>query len=262
MNSIEKGFSLLELLVVIVIVGILGAMTTDVMLLPLKAYLDLQRRTSLVDVAESALRQMQRDIRAALPNSIRIAGGGTILELLHTREGGRYRLQLANSGSGDVLDFASADSGFDVLSGLQGTPAGWLVIYNLGYGSADAYAGGNRAALANTSTTSHIDLNPAKQFPLQSPQQRFFVVDSPVTYRCDLASRQLLRYSGYAITASQADPPAVAGQVQAKDVTACSFVYASAVASRSGMVTLQLTLTDAAGESVQLMQQVHVFNAP
>lgn len=263
MRGRQQGFTLIELVAVIVIIGILAAMGTGMITLPVKSYLDQQRRTTLVDNAESALRLMQRDIRRALPNSIRITGGGTVLELLHTSDGGRYRAQPAGDGSGNVLDFTVADGSFDVIGSLQASPQGDVVIYNLGQTHADAYAGGNRASLAASSTAASIALSAPKKFPLQSPQQRFFIVDTPITYRCNLSSGELLRYDGYGITAAQADPPAgVAGQLQVNHLSACAFAYTSATATRSGLVTLQIGLTDSTGESTRLIHQVHVDNAP
>ena len=275
-QSKSQGFSLIELIVVIVIVGILATMTTSIITLPVNSYLDLQRRTTLVDTAELTLRRMQRDIRRALPNSVRITGG-TVIEMLHVVEGGRYRSQLdttpsaVTAGCGtvasDVLDFTSADTCFEVTGSLTvfnptatATPAESLVIYNLGSGTADAYSGSNRTTVTNSSNAKVIALNPSLRFPFSSPQQRFFIVDTPITYRC--ASNQLLRYSGYAIAAAQPNPPSVTGQIQADKIDSCLFAYSPGSASRSGLVTLTITLTDAKGESVQLMHQVHVDNLP
>ena len=259
----QQGFTLIELITVIVIVGILSTLTTNIITLPVKSYLDLQRRTTLVDNAESALRLMQRDIRRALPNSIRITGGGTVLELLHTSDGGRYRAKLSSTGTGNILDFTGTDSSFDVIGTLNSAPQGELVIYNLGQATADAYTGNNRAALSNTSTSSLINLSVAKKFPLQSPQQRFFIVDTPISYRCDTTAHTLLRYSGYSITATQANPPSgVTGQLQVNQVDSCVFAYSSTTANRAGLVTLQIALRDSAGETIHLIHQVHVDNAP
>jgi MSHA biogenesis protein MshO len=256
----QQGFTLIEVIMVIVIIGILAPMTVDIITLPMRSYFNQQRRTTLVDNAETALRLMQRDIRRALPNSIRIAGGGSTLELLHSSDGGRYRGKLASNGSGNILDFTAADGSFDVIGSLQAAPVGELVIYNLGN---DAYVGTNRATIANTSTITLINLASVKQFPMLSPQQRFFIVDTPITYRCEAGSGSLLRYSGYSITAAQANPPSgVTGQVLANKVGGCAFSYSSSPATRSGLVTLQLTLTDEVGESTRLIHQIHVDNAP
>ena len=274
MRQPDKGFTLIEIIVVIVVAGILSGITTHIITQPVKSYVDLSRRTTLVDIAEMSLRRILRDIRRALPNSIRITGGGTVLEILHTVDGGRYRA----AGSGDVLDFTATtppDNSFEVIGTLQNfsaidTANDQLVIYNLGSGisQADAYqnSNNNRASLTAASSASNIVFS-SKKFPLSSPQQRFFIVDTPVTFRCDTSAvatknKQLQRYQGYPILASQPNPPAVSASILANHVSGCVFSYNSGTATRSGLVTLEITLTDEAGESVHLMHQVHVDNIP
>ena len=253
-----KGFTLIELIMVMVVVGILSTMTTDIITLPVKSYIDLERRTTLVDTAEITLRRMQRDIRRALPNSIRITGGNT-LELLHTTDGGRYRAKLV----GDILDFTVADSSFDVLGSLNAIPSGELVVYNLGSVGANAYNGDNRASIDNTSTINKVVLSSAKLFPFSSPQQRFFIVDTPITYTC--ANGELRRYdnsidTGYSIGGSTAG---LNYKLQAKaDTMSCTFSYDPGSATRAGLVALEMMLTDEVGESAKLIHQVHVDNMP
>ena len=268
-----KGFTLIELIMVIVIVGILATMTTDIITLPVKSYIDLERRTTLVDTAEMALRRMQRDIRRALPNSIRINPAGTSLELLHTTGGGRYRAYLASGDSGNVLDFTAFDSSFDVLGSLSSIPSGELVIYNLDSVSTgtssdpNAYDGDNRATIDNSSTVDSIVLTTAKLFPFTSPQQRFFIVDTPITYQC--SDGNLRRYdnsidSGYTIGGSITG---LSSKLQAKAaLLSCTFSYDAGTATRGGLVTIEITLTDHVdidvGESAKLIHQVHVDNMP
>jgi len=261
LKSRNIGFTLIEMVIVIVVIGVLSTMTTDIITMPVKSYMDLSRRTSLANNAEMALTRMQRDIRQALPNSIRITGSGTVIEMLRTTDGGRYRKSLTFAGTGDILDFSTTDSSMDIIGALQSTPSGSLVINNTGViGGNDAYAGDNLSAITSATTT-QINFS-AKQFPSESQNQLFFVVDKPVTYLCDTGNNQLLRYEDYSIAATQSNPPSGASYIQVNDVSACLFAYSSGGSSRSGLVTLTITLTDSAGESVRLFHQVHVNNTP
>jgi MSHA biogenesis protein MshO len=273
-----QGFTLVELILVMVIIGILLAVSGDVITKPVKAYLTMENRSSLTDNAELALRRMQRDIRRALPNSIRVSTDGLALEMLHTLDGGRYRERpdiSATSGAGlcaenpadDVLDFTGVDDCFEVMNELnqfnpQATSGQSLVIYNLGYGEVDAYKGNNRTTVQNTGKSGTIKFEPLV-FPLRSPQQRFFIVDTPIQYRCDLKRGQLLRYSGYPINATLQSPPEkTTGNPLSNQVSQCRFSYAEASATRSGLVSLSLTLGKDSDEGIQLVQQIHVDNVP
>lgn len=260
----QAGFTLVELVVVIVIVGILGALGGMFIVQPIQAYLDVARRAELVDAAESALRRMQRDLRGALPNSIRIAtsGGTTYLEYLPIVEAGLYQAR----GPGDILDFTQADDAFTVVPGsLQSAPAAGsqLVIYNLAaHGSlANAYGGDNRASVAAGSTTSLINLAPAKLFPLASPHQRFYLVGAPVTYACNPGDGTLRRYGDYGFNAAQPMPPGGGGALVTRHIQSCQFTYAAGTSQRGGLVTLNLSL-EKDGERITLLHQVHVGNTP
>lgn len=259
------GFTLIEAIAVIAIMGVVAAMTAIFIRQPVEAYIDASRRAVLTDIADTALRRIARDLHAALPNSVRItaAGGVTYLEFLQTVGGGRYRAARDSAGNGNPLDFTAPDTAFDVIGPVPPAAAGdRIVVYNLGPGSAesDAYAGGNSAAFAGISASTISIV--ATQFPFSSPGRRFQVVQYPVTYACDPASGALRRYWGYAIGPVQPAPPATANvALLATHVAACGFSYASAAGSRNGIVSLRLQLTRA-GETVSLFEQVHIINVP
>ena len=140
------GFTLIELIVVIAISGIIAAVAGIFILRPVQGYNAQVRRAEMVDSAENALRRMQRDLRAALPNSVRITTNNAtiddatcpngmdtvcVIEMLHTVDGGRYRSGLPN----DPLVFDGVDTAFDVIGSLQnaGTSINssyWVVINN------------------------------------------------------------------------------------------------------------------------------------
>ncbi|MCW8859461.1 MAG: type II secretion system GspH family protein [Deltaproteobacteria bacterium] len=261
----EAGFTLIELIVVMVIVGILAALGGQFIVAPVTGYIDLARRTRLVDQAEISLRRMQRDIRHALPNSIRIDATGQYLEMLNTVDGGRYRRYPDPVLGGDVLSFAVTDSSFDVLGSLHAAPTAGdrLVVYNISSSglSGNAYAAipDNMAIIAAGSSADSVNLSPGFDFANSSPYQRFFVVDQPVTYACE--GGVLNRYAGYALSASQATPPSGSSVLVSRGISNCQFSYDPGASQRAGLVALELSLSEA-GETITLLHQVHVVNAP
>ena len=197
------GFTLIEMIIVIAITAIIGSMVALFLRAPLDSYIAQDRRARLADTADTALRRMGRDIRLALPNSVRVtsAGGVFYLEFLGTRSGGRYRAQ----GGGDILDFTTADTSFDVLGPPIAMKAGdRIAVYNLGIPGADAWAGDTLAAYIGAPGSAANIAIASKKFPLASPGNRFQVVDGPVSYVCDPGAGTLTRYWGYAIAASSA----------------------------------------------------------
>ena len=116
-----KGFSLLEIIVVIVLLGILAAGAGLLITRPIEAYTDQIRRAQLVDSAEMALRRVAVDVRRALPNSIRVVDNspnGWALEMVNTVDGARYRDEFGGSFStdDDILEFTlSGDQVFNLL---------------------------------------------------------------------------------------------------------------------------------------------------
>lgn len=260
-----RGFTLVEMIVVIAITAIIAGAVAIFIRRPVEEYVDAARRAELTDIADTALRRMTRDLRSALPNSVRVTtnGTGTYIEYLQTSGGGRYRSETDGGGLGDPLNFAAPDGSFDVIGTVPAFAGGEsIVIYNLASigGTANAYLGDNRAAFGSTSA-SGINLGAPKQFPFTSPGKRFHVVQYAVTYRCDTSTGELRRYWNYGIVDPQPAPPATANNaLLATNVSSCAFTYTS-ITQRLAVVALNLQVSRS-GEAVNLFQQVHVNNVP
>jgi len=284
-----RGFTLVEMITVIVITAIIAAVVAVFIQAPVQGYVDTAARAELADEADTAVRRMSRDLRLALPNSVRVSSDGKYLELLLTRTGGRYLDQEDGVTEGDgvhALDFGDSSalsfttvgpvppSSSDTSEQIQIGPAGqgdYVVIYNLGPGQdpANAYCGGdscgNRAKIASVDgRVITLAANPfALQSPsLQSPSHRFQIVSTPVTYAC--TNGALERYADYPISSAQPTPPGVAPDMLAKDVTGCLFSYSTLANVRSALVGITLTMQKTSTNSgkITLFHQVHVDNTP
>lgn len=250
----QTGTTLVELVIVMVITGILAASAGMLFVAPMRAYVDVSRRAQLVDLADTSLRLMQRELRAALPNSISISGD--TITFLPIRYAGRYRA----NGSG-ALDFTSAATSFNVFDNAVPDPAGSrLAIFpvdatQLYLSDAAITLAGSGSITPTTTTLTKADgsedlitLSSPFLFAESSPEQRFYLVDAPISYVCNEGTGQITRtQSSSALLVQQ--------------VSQCQFSYSTGTASRHGLVTLQLTLSDS-GETITLLEQVHVDNAP
>ncbi len=274
----QGGFTLIELVMVIVILGAIGAMVSVFMRAPIDAYFDSARRAALTDVADTTVRRMARDLRKALPNSIGTSGDGRCIEFIPTKTGGRYRAEELVAGDGTSLLFGASDNRFNMFGSNNARPPNEriaandvMVVTNFGFGVADAYAGTNTAVIgsvvdgAETAITmANTTFDPA----LASPNHRFQVIpanEQVVAYVCSGSNLYRLTRTalGHICPAAGAAPVAATDPILARnvDVAACNFNYGGADLQRNALVSMRLQLTDR-GETVSLLHEVHVNNTP
>jgi MSHA biogenesis protein MshO len=293
----ERGVTLIELVVAIVIVGIIGAVVVF-FINPLRQSTDIALRAELTDIANNALQRIGRDVKLALPNSVRVAavGDSRFVEFLAVRTAGRYRADGGGAAAGtncpdddpalpvpgnDQLSFDLDDTCFKTIGKLAEAVvpgSDQLVLSNYGFADQNAY---QTAAVLNRAMITAFDASEPGRDRIQfasttfqrglhdSPGKRFFVVSGPVTYECDMATGRILRHSGYAITAAQ--PTGFAGGAliaeHVRSGTGCAFVYDTiGIGPQLGLLTLRITLQRAlfggANETVSLYHAVHVNNTP
>lgn len=289
----QRGFSLVELVVVIVITAIMGT-TISVFLGPsIDSFVNVRNRADLADQADTSLRRMLRDVRHAVPNSLRIPATNCF-ELVPAAAGGRYRMgpDVSNdSGSGCApsgtcaayVDTTQPSTAFDTLSQLSTTPvAGDFIVINNQNGN-DVYDGVNRSAItsvgaAPAATQGHLRVNiNALQVSAGYNGGRFQVVrnsEQSVFYICSGADGTvdangdgkgtLYRLVRTFTAAYPASCPSTAGAVVlAKNVRSCAFVYDpnQGATLQSGFLWMELALARN-NETANLAVGAHVMNVP
>jgi MSHA biogenesis protein MshO len=290
-TRVASGFTLIELVITIAVGSVVVAFMALFIVTPMTIYTSQTRRAALVDAADSALRFIGRDLRAALPNSVRAGSSGSVtaLELLATADGARYQDSGPLSNPALALDLTAADGAFATTVPFTQVPsltptktlpwtssAYYLSIYNVGVPGADAYEMANVITPRGTTITisagatanqNLVTLSSPFHFMFGSPGQRVFLVSGPVSYLCDTAAATLTRYSGYTIASAQPTSAAVlnaagaSSALVASNVAGCQFVMRAGTAQRNALATLTLQIAQS-GESVQLLHQVEVVNAP
>ncbi|ADE12826.1 PulJ/GspJ family protein [Sideroxydans lithotrophicus] len=287
--GLHRGFTLVEMIIVIVITGIIGGMVAIFLRSPVQGYMDSSRRAEMTDIADTALRRLARDLHTAVPNSVRLPApaGSSYVEFMPSRDGGRYRVNPAGgSGScgaaGDDLDFTVADTCFEIIGSPITFNNGDAIVIgstqsdgSLPYQAVTAANSVRRMiAAAGVGTNGFVKITSTMPFPASSELdgRRFEVVpfdQQAVTYAClnpgadanGDGTGTLTRYWAYGFNSNQASPPlAGTSAILADKVSACNFVYNTSNA-RNSLVAVSLTITRG-GESVSLYQEIHMNNIP
>jgi MSHA biogenesis protein MshO len=278
------GFTLVELVVVIVISAIVASFMVLFLDTPIESYFAQTRRSDLVDSAQRISDAITADARTALPNSMRINAAGTALELLATAGAARYYGKGDKDYAvGEELTVGAAASSFGTLDSFTTRTLPYQAQYyvsvgNLGTATYDAYniATGVMTSLGtitvdpNPSTPPYVagenllNLSGSMTFkapgaPATQPSvHNAYLVSGPVSYVCNPnaanpAAGTLMRYFGYAVTAAQAVPPAGTGALIAHDVSACTISIVPAPASYAyGELAILAVTLSSNGESLQV----------
>lgn len=250
-----QGFTLIELIVVMVILGILASIGVGFVVKVTDSYQTTQRRAVILNTARPALERMTRQLRDALPYSVRIVNSGNCVEFMPIAAGGNYLDQVP-----DQLNGAAATSSSIAVSPYVidfGTPQ-HVTIGALS--ASEIYGAGaqSRATYASGSSTSVV-LTAPKQWLRNSINQRFYLLDDPEAF-C-VVGNELRAYEGLDVNDSSVN---LAGTyaLLSRSVTATTpFVLEAGSENRNSIVTMDITFSKDS-ESMQFEQRVMIRNVP
>jgi MSHA biogenesis protein MshO len=280
--KLQSGFTLVELIMVIVIMGVIGGMVSVFMKSPIDAYFASARRAALTDVADTTVRRIARDLRKALPNSIATSGDNKCIEFIPTKTGGRYRADEIVAGDNKSLVFGVADSTFNIFGSNLALPVDQrivavpgeydvIVVSNFGFGVADAYTGANTAVVSGVVDGAETVVTMASttfDVALASPNYRFQVVpgnERVVAFVCNGSNLYRITKTtfGHICPASGSATVAATDPILARNVTyaECSFNYSGSDLQRNALISMNIQMAQD-GEAVNLQHEVHVNNTP
>jgi len=215
-----QGFTLTELIIVIVIMGILATVVTPLIANKFSAVQQSTQRAHWVQQAEYALFQLSQDLANSVPNSIFVDTSNETFEFLGAPANAdlyvaRYRDQ-ANPGVSNLLEPGN-DNVFDIFGSFDVTQPTYVSI-----GTSDAMAmrtdwanvqsGGNIGTLAQilemelvldtmadpiSPPETRITLLATQNFGPGSPFFRAYFTNGPIAYECDTARQLLYRVKDY-----------------------------------------------------------------
>lgn len=273
----SSGFTLVELVAVIVLLGIVGVATTQFIRQGVGIYADSARRDNLQQLGRFAIERVSRELRNAAPGSVRVRGD--CIEYAPVEAASSYLGRVADSemSSFKAVDFAYTDSAVSnrrvAVYAVENQD-----IYNF---SRKAVIDLNRVDAVDT-LQRQVNLKnytgSGHQFRSESPTSRFYVMTQPVSF-C-VRANQLFRHSDYGwLTAQATDTGTIGsgaklaefiqiiddtdGDGSADDAVAV-FSFSAGTLQRAGVVQLDFRLSDpaAADEWVRFSHQVFVRNTP
>lgn len=273
----NSGFTLVELVMVIVVLGILSVGSVSFISNSAKGLVDTAERQALASSATIAVEKVLREVRRALPNSVRTFsdGGNECLELVPILHSSEYV----------SIPIASIASTFESIKffSATGTESGFVAVYPTSTGSvygtspATDRAVSSMTAQAGPVGGAGINLNmqtltfsaaPGYRFPTESPRKRFFLVDQPISF-CDDVNGRLWRYQnyGFQVSGGSGIPTSGSNRILIADSlqpNSLIFNILPAQLQRNAVVRMSLIIerSDSPAEQVDISQEVQLRNVP
>lgn len=246
----QNGFTLIELIIVIVLLGIVGAMGAGFISAAFRGFFDADVRMEMYEEGKSAMVRMEREIHIALPNAVQVNGNGIELGVIDENAMAGVFGQYAEehpSGTTTITD-RTAGLPLNTLVSIYNTE--WAIFNN-----------GSRTYSVTSNAANPITLD--RNIGAASPYQRFYAV-RPDAVRFSVVGATLSR-STAAVTANAALGAFGNPQTLAQNIIPSGalpfFTYNPGTSTRNSVVSIHFTI-QRNNETVNFHKEVQIRNVP
>lgn len=277
----QAGFTIIELVIVVILLGIVGLGITGFMTLSTQTYINVNERDQILSDARFAIERLNREVRNSVPNSVRVntQGGWHCMEFLPIDASTIYTdIPVAPEAASNELSVISfVDQGgneYQCGAGCRDI----ATVYPLQ--NTDIYKNVYSAALSTGKIfwlNGTIDKTDPTVWQLEttngagvtfdedSPTKRMYISSSPVSY-CTNDASGLWRFTGYNMSAAQPTPPIGNNSLMAENLANYDagnpfFVFQPATLRRNAVVKIRLPFTRD-GERLVFENEIHIANTP
>lgn len=256
-----RGFTLVELVMVILLLGVMATFTSQFIGIGTQIYGDASRREQLMSDARFAMERLNRELRDAVPGSVRVedaAGGlgeqGPCLRFWPIATAGRY-LETASSTVLRIVEPVTMPAKEDtaIIYPLPDTTSGSTITLDKGCVQGRCTA---RVTAVGSPASGALSLTLAAAVTKDSPGQRIYFANQQVRY-C-VVGTTLTRASAAIGTGALWSPPAL----MAEHIRPASYYfYREPAAFSQSEVGLRMEL-EQRGERVLFNHKLETLNVP
>ena len=256
----QRGFTLIELIIVVVLLGIVGAMGASFISEAFKGFFDTDVRMEMYEEGKAALVRMEREIHIALPNAVDISkttlNGDTIsLGVVDEKA-------MANAGVFGQYEEEHPTGDTFITDRTAALQNGLVSIYNTGW---DVFIDGSRIYNISGWSGRQMDFAPEK-IGTASPYGRYYAIH-PEAVQFIVENRVLNRKTTAVSTVGVTPDNFANPQPLATNVSQIPglpfFSYEPGTSTRNSVVTIHFAISSPNGdEIVNFHKEVQIRNVP
>lgn len=272
MQHSQRGYTLVELIVVIILLGVIGTFTFNYIGFGTRIYADTVGRERITGEGRFAVNRLTIELKNALPRSIRTFDDGRCIEFLPTIASGQYVDIALPSQPPPANQFVAVEP-INI-----GAIASGQHLFVFAENPAQVYAAGSgRRKTIGTPATSVSGLEAGlisfnfvetEVFDTQSTGRRFYITGNPVQWCYNATNGDLVRRAGYDLSSAGTIALLAPSQERmasdlANEVGQVVFNVTPPSLNRNSLVMIDFRFTrPGTGEFLQLAHEVFLPNVP